>query len=419
MNHTLLIIIVALVLSALFSGMEIAFVSSDKLRFEMESGQHTLASKILGHFFHNPNLYISTILVGNNIALVVYSTMMAHLIESFIPADLELNSFLLVVVETLVSTAIVIVLAEFVPKTFFRVNPNAKLNFFAVPIYLVYIILFPISKFTTWLAHLILKMFGLRVDKEKSERAFSKVDLDYFLQSGLAGAMDDAPVDSEVQIFQNVLDFSNVKIRDCMVPRNEICAVEKSSSIDLIKDAFIQTGYSKLIIYNQDMDHVIGYLHSSELFRHKEDWLRHIQKMPFVPETMPAAKLMKQLMARKKSLAVVIDEFGGTAGIVSLEDIIEEILGEIEDEHDTTELTARKTDTGYLLSGRLEIDRVNSMFGLHIPESEEYMTVGGLIINRTGGFPKVSEKIDIDDYSFKILKRGDTKIELVELSEHK
>lgn len=419
MNHTLLIIVVALVLSALFSGMEIAFVSSDKLRFEMEAERHTFTSRILGHFFHNPNLFISTILVGNNVALVVYSTMMAHLIESFIPDYWEINSFLLVIVETLVSTAIVIVIAEFVPKTFFRVNPNSKLNFFAVPIYLVYVLLYPVSKFTTWLAHLILRMFGLRVDKEKSAKAFTKVDLDFFVQSGLSGVAENAPVDSEVQIFQNVLDFSNVKVRDCMVPRNEICAVEKGSSVELIKDAFIQTGYSKLIIYSQDMDHVIGYLHSSELFRHREDWLKHIQKVPFVPETMPAAKLMKQLMARKKSLAVVIDEFGGTSGIVSLEDIIEEILGEIEDEHDTTELTARKTDSGYLLSGRLEIDRVNSMFGLHIPESEEYMTVGGLIIHHMGGFPKVSEKIAIGDYIFKILKRGDTKIELVEVSEHK
>lgn len=419
MNHTLLIIIVALILSALFSGMEIAFVSSDRLRFEMEAERHTVASRILGHFFHHPNLYISTILVGNNIALVVYSTMMAHLIESFIPDGWVVNSFLLVVVETLVSTAIVIVLAEFVPKTFFKVNPNSKLNFFAVPLYLVYILLYPISTFTTWLAHIILKLFGFQVDKEKSAKVFSKVDLDYFVQSGLAGTKDNNPVDSEVQIFQNVLDFSNVKIRDCMVPRNEICAVEKGATVELIKDAFIQTGYSKLIIYSQDMDHIIGYLHSSELFRHKENWLKHIQKMPFVPETMPAAKLMRQLMARKKSLAVVIDEFGGTAGIVSLEDIVEEILGEIEDEHDTTELTARKTDTGYLLSGRLEIDRVNSMFGLQIPESEEYMTIGGLIINHTGGFPKVSEKVTVDGYTFKILKRGDTKIELVELSEHK
>jgi CBS domain containing-hemolysin-like protein len=418
MSHTLYILIAALLFSALFSGLEIAFLSSDRLRFEMDLEQRTFSSRLLERFFRNPNIYISTMLVGNNIALVVYSTMMAHLIESFLPdsintADYE---FLLVLVETLVSTAIVIVVAEYLPKTLFRINPNRKLNIFAFPIWLIYIILYPVSLFTTWLSRMILRLFGVRIDKEQTEKAFSKVDLDYFVQSGLQGGDRDGEPDSEVRIFQNVLDFSNVKTRDCMVPRNEICAVEKAVSSAELREQFIETGYSKILVYDGDMDHIIGYIHSSEMFRHKNDWQKHIQTVPFVPETLAAQKLMKQLMARKKSLAVVVDEFGGTSGIVSLEDIIEEILGEIEDEHDVPNLIAKQTDDGWLLSGRMEISHVNQMFGLDIPESDEYMTVGGLILSMAKGFPKVNEKVTVEDNCFRVLKKGETKIELVELT---
>ena len=416
MTHTLIIMLVALFFSALFSGLEIGFVQADRLRFEMDVEQRTFSSRLLERFFRNPNIYISTMLVGNNIALVLYSTMMAHLIELLLPQGLIADEFLLIVLETLVSTAIVIVVGEFVPKTIFRSNPNAKLNFLAFPIYLIYIILYPISLFTTWLSKLILRMFGVRIDKENAAKAFSKVDLDYFVQSGLSSSDNEGQADQEVQIFQNVLDFSNVKTRDCMVPRNEICAVEKGVSWNSLRERFIETGYSKILVYDDDMDHIIGYIHSSELFRHKEDWNKHIQAVPFVPETLAAQKLMKQLMARKKSLAVVVDEFGGTSGIVSLEDIIEEILGDIQDEHDVTNLIAKKTDDGWLLSGRMEISRVNEMFGLDIPESDEYMTVGGLILSKAKGFPKVNEKVTVDDYTFRVLKKGETKIELIELT---
>ena len=422
MSHTLIIMLVALFFSALFSGLEIAFVQADRLRFEMDVERHTFSSRLLERFFRNPNIYISTMLVGNNIALVLYSTMMAHLIEALlvkIPGFSITNEFLLVFVETLVSTAIVIVVGEFVPKTIFRFNPNGKLNILAFPIYLIYIILYPISLFTTWLSRILLRILGVRIDREKAVKAFSKVDLDYFVQSGLSGTEEDSQPDQEVRIFQNVLDFSNVKTRDCMVPRNEICAVEKGVSWNALRERFIETGYSKILVYEEDMDHIIGYIHSSDLFRHKNGWQDHIQAVPFVPETLAAQKLMKQLMARKKSLAVVVDEFGGTSGIVSLEDIIEEILGDIQDEHDVTNLIAKETDEGWLLSGRMEIDRVNSMFGLSIPESDEYMTVGGLILNKAKGFPKVNEKISVGDYSFRILKRGETKIELVELTLNK
>ncbi len=422
MSHVLVIMLVALFFSALFSGLEIAFLSADRLRFEMDVERNTFSSRLLGRFFRNPNIYLSTMLVGNNIALVVYSTMMATLIEyllGLLGINLSADSFLVIVIETLVSTAIVIVVGEYVPKTFFRNNPNGMLNVLSFPIYLIYILLYPISLFTTWISRIVLRISGVRIDKEKTDMAFSRVDLDYFLQSGLNGKKDDSEPEQEVRIFQNVLDFSNVRTRDCMVPRNEVCAVEKGSSWNSLRERFIETGYSKILVYDGDMDHIIGYIHSSELFRHKEDWNRHIQTVPFVPETLLAQKLMKQLMARKKSLAVVVDEFGGTSGIISLEDIVEEILGDIQDEHDVTNLVARKTDDGYLLSGRMEIDRVNSMFSLDIPESDEYMTVGGLILHEAKGFPKVNERVQVGDYTFRILKRGQTKIELVELTINK
>ena len=409
--------LVALFFSALFSGLEIAFVSADRLRFEMDVERHTFSSRLLARFFRNPNIYISTMLVGNNIALVLYSTMMARLIEMLLPEGLIRDEFLLIVLETLVSTAIVIVIGEFVPKTLFRSNPNGKLNILAFPVFLIYIILYPISLFTTWLSRILLRIMGVRIDRENTVKAFSKVDLDYFVQSGLSGAEENSQPESEVRIFQNVLDFSNVKIRDCMVPRNEICAVGKEISWNALRERFIETGYSKILVYDGDMDHIIGYIHSSELFRHKDDWSDHIQSVPFVPETLAAQKLMKQLMARKKSLAVVVDEFGGTSGIVSLEDIIEEILGDIQDEHDVTNLIAKKTDDGWLLSGRMEISHVNQMFGLDIPESDEYMTVGGLILSKAKGFPKVNEKVTVGNYTLRVLKKGETKIELVELTE--
>ena len=419
MSNTVLILIIALCFSALFSGLEIAFVSSDKLRFEMDVERNTFSSKILKRFFHKPNIYISTMLVGNNIALVIYSTMMAVVIESLIPEGLISNEFVLVLIETFISTLIVIVVGEFLPKTIFRINSNATLNLFALPVYFIYILLYPISLFTTWLSRLLLRICGVRINDENENKAFSKVDLDYFLQSGLSTAGNSSEPEPEVRIFQNVLDFSNVKIRDCMVPRNEICAVEKNAKLVELKEQFVETGYSKIIVYDTDLDHIIGYVHSSELFRHKDKWQEHIHTMPFVPETLMAQKLMKQFMTRKKSLAVVVDEFGGTSGIVSLEDIVEEILGEIEDEHDVSSLVAKETEDGYIFSGRIEIEHANSRFSLDLPESDEYMTIGGLILHYAKGFPKVNDKVLVDGHTFRILKMSQTKIELVELSKSK
>ncbi|MBO7259947.1 MAG: HlyC/CorC family transporter [Bacteroidaceae bacterium] len=416
MSHTVLILVIALCFSAIFSGLEIAFVSSDKLRFEMDVERNTLSSKILKRFFHKPNIYISTMLVGNNIALVIYSTMMATVIESLIPDGFISNEFVLVLIETFVSTIIVIVVGEFLPKTIFRINSNATLNLFALPLFLIYIILYPMSLFTTWLSRILLRIFGVKINDENENKAFSRIDLDYFLQSGLSNVNSSTEPESEVRIFQNVLDFSSVKIRDCMIPRNEICAVEKRTSLMELKEQFVETGYSKIIVYDTDLDHIIGYVHSSELFRHKDKWQQHIHSIPFVPETLMAQKLMKQLMTRKKSLAVVVDEFGGTSGIVSLEDIVEEILGEIEDEHDVSSLVAKESDDGYIFSGRIEIEHANSRFALDLPVSEEYMTIGGLILHHAKGFPKVNDKVNVGEYTFRILKMSQTRIELVELS---
>lgn len=403
-----------MVFSAFFSGMEIAFVSSNKLRFEMDKSNQSMTTKILSIFYRNPNNFISTLLVGNNIALVIYGILMAQVIEQYILQGIIENHFFLVLIETIVSTLIILVTGEFLPKTLFKINPNTTLEFFAVPIFICYIILYPISKFTSGVSECLLRLLGIHVNKEAANKAFTKVDLDYFIQSSIPDNEKD--IDTEVKIFQNALDFSNIKIRDCIVPRTEIEAVDITTSLDELKSHFIESGNSKLIVYKENIDNIVGYIHSSEMFRHANDWVHYIQQVPIVPETMSAQKLMKLFMQQKKSLAVVVDEFGGTSGIVSLEDLVEEIFGEIEDEHDTTSYISKKIeDNEYILSARLEIERVNEMFDLDLPESDEYLTIGGLILHQYQSFPKLHEIITINKYQFKIIKVTNTKIELVRL----
>ena len=403
-----------MVFSAFFSGMEIAFVSSNKLRFEMDKSNQSMTTKILSIFYRNPNNFISTLLVGNNIALVIYGILMAQVIEQYILQGIIENHFFLVLIETIVSTLIILVTGEFLPKTLFKINPNTTLEFFAVPIFICYIILYPISKFTSGVSECLLRLLGIHVNKEAANKAFTKVDLDYFIQSSIPDNEKD--IDTEVKIFQNALDFSNIKIRDCIVPRTEIEAVDITTSLDELKSHFIESGNSKLIVYKENIDKIVGYIHSSEMFRHANDWVHYIQQVPIVPETMSAQKLMKLFMQQKKSLAVVVDEFGGTSGIVSLEDLVEEIFGEIEDEHDTTSYISKKIeDNEYILSARLEIERVNEMFDLDLPESDEYLTIGGLILHQYQSFPKLHEIITINKYQFKIIKVTNTKIELVRL----
>ena len=373
-------------------------------------------SNILVCFFRNPNNFISTMLVGNNIALVIYGILMAQIIEVNLLAGVISNHFVLVLVQTIISTFIILVTGEFLPKTLFKINPNLMLRVCAIPLFICYVILFPISKFASGISYLFLRLLGMKINKEASAKAFGKVDLDYFVQTGIENAANEEELDAEVKIFQNALDFSNVKIRDCIVPRTEVVAVDVTVSLEDLKSLFVESGISKIIVYDGNIDNVIGYIHSSEMFRNPVGWTQHSRSVSIVPEKMAANKLMKLLMQDKKSLAVVVDEFGGTSGIVSLEDLVEEIFGDIEDEHDNTSYVCKQIgEHEYVLSARLEIEKVNETFGLELPESDEYLTVSGLILNRYQSFPKLHEVVVVDQYQFKIIKVTATKIELVRL----
>ncbi len=415
MLDTIIYLLITMAFSAFFSGMEIAFVSVDKLRFEMDK-KAGVTSAILSYFFRNPNDFISTMLVGNNIALVIYGIFMAQIIEGKLLAGVISNHFVMVLIQTIISTLIILVTGEFLPKTLFKINPNLALRVCALPLFVCYVVLFPISKLASGLSAVFLYLFGVRINKEARAKAFGKVDLDYFVQSSIENAENEENLDAEVKIFQNALDFSNVKIRDCIVPRTEIVAVDVSASLDELKNLFIESGISKIIVYDGSIDNVIGYIHSSEMFRNPADWRNNVKDVPIVPETMAAHKLMKLFMQQKKTIAVVVDEFGGTSGIVSLEDLVEEIFGDIEDEHDNTSYVCKQIgEKEYILSARLEIEKVNEMFDLKLPESDDYLTVGGLILNSYQNFPKLHEVVTIGCYQFKIIKVTATKIELVRL----
>ena len=408
-------LLITMAFSAFFSGMEIAFVSVDKLRVEMDR-KGGVSSRILSLFFRNPNDFISTMLVGNNIALVIYGILMAQIIGVNLLAGWITNHFVMVLVQTVTSTLIILVTGEFLPKTLFKINPNLALNVCAVPLFICYVVLYPISKFSSGVSYLFLRLFGMKVNKEASAKAFGKVDLDYFVQSSIDNAESEETLDTEVKIFQNALDFSAVKIRDCIVPRTEVVAVALDTSLEELKGRFVESGISKIIVYDGNIDNVVGYIHSSEMFRSPKDWRNHVKEVPIVPETMAAHKLMKLFMQQKKTIAVVVDEFGGTSGIVSLEDLVEEIFGDIEDEHDNTSYICKQIgEHEYVLSARLEIEKVNETFNLELPESDDYLTVGGLILNQYQSFPKLHELVSVGKYQFKIIKVTATKIELVRL----
>ena len=421
MTNLIVGIIITMIFSAFFSGMEIAFVSSNRLRAEMEREKNGLADKAISFFYRHPNDFVSTMLVGNNIALVVYGILFAAIFDNTLFASLNDGSR--VTADTLLSTVIVLFTGEFLPKTIFKASPNTMLRFFAVPTMACYVTLFPISRFATVLSKGLLRLSGQKIDNDSADKAFTKVDLDYLVQASIDNAPDEQQIE-EVKIFHNALDFSDTKVRDCMVPRTEIESVDiEKASMDLLKSRFIESGHSKIVVYREDIDHVIGYVHSSDLFRIGakivgEDPIPSsmIREMPYVPETMAASKLMHTFLQEKKSLAVVIDEFGGTSGLVSLEDIVEEIFGDIEDEHDNMHYVAKQLGEGeYMLSARLEIEKVNEMFSLDLPESDDYMTVGGLILHEYQSFPKLNEVVKIGHFEFKIVKNIMTKIELVRL----
>ena len=416
MTNLIIGLLVTMVFSAFFSGMEIAFVSSNRLRAEMDRDKNGLAQRAIDLFYRHPNNFISTMLVGNNIALVIYGILFARLFDAtlFYP----FSDGVRVACDTLLSTLVVLFTGEFLPKTIFKSNPNAMLTFFALPAWVCYVVLYPISRFATLLSRGLLRLVGIRMPKETDDKEFTRVDLDYLVQSSIDNATDEDDIDEEVKIFHNALDFSETKVRDCMVPRTEIDAVDiEECTMEELKSKFIESGHSKLIVYRDDIDHIIGYIHSSDLFRPLPQKLEQlVREMPYVPETMAASKLMHIFLGQKKSLGVVIDEFGGTSGLVSLEDIVEEIFGDIEDEHDSQKYVAKHLDDGdYVLSARLEIEKVNELFDLDLPESDDYMTVGGLILHEYQSFPKLNEVVKIGRFEFKIIKNTMTKIELVRL----
>ena len=415
MTNLIIGLIITMVFSAFFSGMEIAFVSSNRLRAEMDREKNRLSQRAIDVFYRHPNNFVSTMLVGNNIALVVYGILFAHIFDATLFASLSDGAR--VTADTLLSTIVVLFTGEFLPKTIFKSNPNTMLTVFALPAYLCYVVLYPISRFATLLSKGLLRLVGVKVPKESEDKEFTKVDLDYLVQSSIDNAANDDEIEEEVKIFHNALDFADTKVRDCMVPRTEIDAIDiEDFTIEELKNKFIESGHSKIVVYREDIDHIIGYIHSSEMFKQVADISKHIQTMPYVPETMAARKLMHIFLGQKKSLGVVVDEFGGTSGIVSLEDIVEEIVGEIEDEHDNQKYVARQLEDGdYMLSARLEIEKVNEMFDLELPESDDYMTIGGLILHEYQSFPKLNEVVTIGPYEFKIIKNTMTKIELVRL----
>jgi CBS domain containing-hemolysin-like protein len=387
----------------------------------MDKEKNGLSQKAISLFYMHPNTFVSTMLVGNNIALVVYGILFAQIFDQLLFNDI-MNDAARVTADTILSTLVVLFTGEFLPKTIFKSNPNTMLTVFAVPAFVCYVLLYPISRFATLLSKGMLRLVGVRMDKETEDKEFTKVDLDYLVQSSIDNAKNDDEIEEEVRIFQNALDFSDTKVRDCMIPRTEIDAVEDTCDMEQLSQMFIESGHSKVVVYHEDIDHIIGYIHSSELFKLSgtatQQFSLHslIRPMIFVPETMAASKMLQMFLAQKKSLGVVVDEFGGTSGLISLEDIVEEIFGDIEDEHDSTNYVAKQLSDGeYILSARLEIEKVNELFDLDLPESDDYMTVGGLILHEYQSFPKLNEVVKIGHFEFKIVKNTATKIELVRL----
>ena len=412
MTSLIIGLIITMITSAFFSGMEIAFISSNRLLAEMDKDKNGLAQRAISVFYQHPHNFVSTMLVGNNIALVIYGILFANIFDQLLFSGL--SDGVRVTADTLLSTLVVLFTGEFLPKTVFKSNPNVLLTFFAIPAFICYVVLYPISRFATLLSRGLLWLFGVKMEKEQDEKSFTRIDLDHLVQSSIDNAKSDEDIEEEVKIFQNALEFTETRVRDCMVPRTEMDAVEDTCDVEQLKQMFIESGHSKVIVYHEDIDHVVGYIHSSEMFHHPKDWREGIRSLPFVPETMQASRLMKTFMQQQKSLAIVVDEFGGTSGLIALEDIVEEIFGEIEDEHDSNKYVAKQTAEGeYMLSARLEIGKVNEQFDLDLPESDEYMTVGGLILHEYQSFPKLNEIVKIDKFEFKIVKNTATKIELV------
>lgn len=412
-----LLIIITLLFSAFFSGMEIAFVSANKLRLELDKKQGSFPAQFLNIYINHPSHYIATMLVGNNLALIIYGISMTQLLE---PLFLQYftSDVVILILQTLVATLIILVTAEFIPKTIFSLNPNTLLVIFALPVYIFYVIFYPFTHSIIWLSNNIINSIQKSHNQNGNDTTglFGKIDLNNLLFESHEENDKNHEDDSEIKLFQNALDFSNVKIRDCMVPRPEVIALEVSSPLEEAKNIFIETGFSKILIFRESIDDVLGYIHVKDFFKSPSSMESIIREVSIVPETMSANKLLRKFIQEQKSTAVVVDEFGGVSGLVTIEDIIEEIFGEIEDEHDFIELVEKQiSNNEFILSGRLEIDYINERYEMDIPESDEYETLAGFIFYHYENLPKMNETILIDKYNFKVLKMSKTKIDIVKL----
>lgn len=415
MIHIIIIILVALLFSAFFSGMEIAFVASNKLKLEIDKKQNRTLDYIISVFTHKPGQYITTILVGNNIALVVYSLFMSALIQ-LVCAHMGWTLFNgSVIFETIVSTVVIIFAGEFIPKAAVRTNPNFYIKAFAVPVYFFYIILYPVARFTTWLSGRFLKLFRYDIRDRKDIITFDKVDLEHLVdQAEESGAETDN--ENEWKLFRKAMDFSDLMVRNCMVPRVEIEAVDRACSIEELSKTFIDTQYSRILVYDGNIDNVVGYVNSKSLFAEPSAINDVIMDILHVPETLPVQKLLEDFIRSNSAIAVVIDEFGGTAGLVTLEDVLEEIFGEIEDEYDTSDLIEKQLNAAeFVLSGRLEVEYLNDKYGLGIPESDEYDTLAGFVIFSHEGLPKKGDVIECGSMEVRVLKVSGSKLELMKV----
>ena len=418
MTTWILIIAFSLLLSALFSGTEIAFVSSDKVRAELDTQKGGFLGRVIDRYYSRPDFFITSLLVGNNIVLVIYGIAAANVLEDDISSWVNGSEILTLLIQTLITTTVIILTGEFIPKALFRINPNASLRLVALPMWLFYWLLYPISMLTTWLSHLIMRMIGIK-NLTDADAELSVIDLNEYIERTLDNPVEERPqLENEVKIFHNAIDFSTIHLRDCMIPRNEIVAVNVSStSREELSKLFTSSGRSKIIVYEHDIDSVLGYIHVSELLRPGVEWKDTLKPIIFAPESLLANKMMRRLLSEKRSVAIVVDEFGGTAGMVTLEDLMEEILGDIQDEHDRNTVVARRLPDGsFEFSGRVEVDRLREQFGLDIPDSDDYQTLAGYILNSTGAIPAQGDTVELSQYSFHIARSTATKLELIKVT---
>ncbi len=411
------ILLLSILSSAFFSGMEIAYVSANKLIIELDRKQGSLTSKIVKHFVENPGQYIATMLIGNNIALVVYGLFFSKLLTPVLTALIG-SDLLVLILNTIISTGLILLVAEFLPKTLFVISSNFFLKALSIPTLLFYYMFYPVSKFTIATSNLFIRVFfGMRNDnKEQENIVFSKVDIDHFVKQIRQNTKETEPYHHNIRIFQNALDFSNVKLRECMVPRTEIDAIDITSPLAELKERFIETGHSRILVYQNSIDNIQGYFELKDIFKNPPDIASLVRKLAIVPETMAANRLLKLFFTEKKNVALVVDEFGGTSGMVTIEDVLEEIVGDIEDEHDINELTEKVVgEKEFIFSARLEIDFLNDKYNLDLPEEDDYETLGGMILYYHGSIPAVNDTIRIQHFIIKVMRATSTRLDLVNL----